>query len=102
MTMPRVCHEGILLTNGTVLIVGGSDGNVLTGNVSNLNHGTGANGDPSGGILIDGATGNRLDGNVANDNVRRGIEAAEGNVDGGGNKASGNGLEPQCVGVACG
>jgi parallel beta-helix repeat protein len=106
-----------------ILVVGGSDGNRITRNVSNGSRGNGQNGDPDGGILIDGATANRLDGNTASgnstdgvrittagntvagttalDNLRRGIEAVDGTIDGGGNHATGNGLEPQCTGVAC-
>lgn len=106
-----------------ILVVGGSDGNALTRNVTNASRGDGAGGDPAGGILIDGATANRLDGNTASknkangvrvaspgntvsgttalDNLLRGIDAVDGTIDGGGNHASGNGLEPQCTGVAC-
>jgi parallel beta-helix repeat protein len=104
-------------------LFGGSDSNRLTTNVANGSGGDGSNGDPDGGIFIDASTGNRLDGNTANKNttdgvhitaagntvasttatgnLRRGIEAVAGTIDGGGNHASGNGLEPQCSGVAC-
>jgi parallel beta-helix repeat protein len=107
-----------------IAIFGGSDGNRLTGNVSDGSRGDGSNDDPSSGILIDGSTGNKLEGNTTSkntadgvhitaagntvasttalDNLRRGIDAVAGTIDGGGNHASGNGLEPQCTGVACG
>jgi hypothetical protein len=39
--------------------------------------------------------------NRADDNRDLGIEAEAGAVDGGGNKASGNGNPAQCVNVAC-
>jgi parallel beta-helix repeat protein len=106
-----------------ILVVSGSDGNRITRNVANGSQGNGQNGDPAGGILIDGATANLLDGNTTSrnstdgvhvatagntvaattalDNLRRGIEAVDGTIDGGGNHASGNGLEPQCTGVTC-
>jgi parallel beta-helix repeat protein len=40
-------------------------------------------------------------GNTANDNAKLGIEAAAGVIDGGGNRASGNGDPAECVGVVC-
>ena len=46
--------------------------------------------------------GNRMSSNTAAFNRRRGIEAVGGTLDGGGNRAFGNGLSPQCSGVACG
>jgi parallel beta-helix repeat protein len=106
-----------------IAIFSGSDGNRLTSNVANASHGDGSNGDPSGGIYIEASTSNVLDGNTASnntadgvhitsagntvkattalDNLRRGIDTVDGTTDGGGNHASGNGLEPQCTGVAC-
>jgi hypothetical protein len=45
--------------------------------------------------------GNTVKATTALDNLRRGIEAVDGTIDGGGNHASGNGLEPQCAGVTC-
>ena len=44
---------------------------------------------------------NTLTRNVANFNGDLGIEAVAGTIDGGGNKAKGNGNPAQCVGVAC-
>jgi hypothetical protein len=41
-----------------------------------------------------------IQGNTANNNVQYGIDAAEGSTDGGGNTASGNGIQ-NCVNVAC-
>jgi hypothetical protein len=52
------------------------------------------------GIDVDNPT-TTLTKNVANDNADLGIEAIPGAIDGGGNKASGNGNPAQCVGVAC-
>jgi parallel beta-helix repeat protein len=104
-------------------IFGGSDGNRLTSNTANGSRGDGADGAPAGGVYIEASTGNLLDGNTTSENttdgvhvnsagnsiaattalnnLRRGIEAVAGTIDGGGNHASGNGLEPQCTGVAC-
>jgi hypothetical protein len=39
--------------------------------------------------------------NTANDNTDLGIEAVPGVIDGGGNKASGNGNPAQCLNVRC-
>jgi parallel beta-helix repeat protein len=71
---------------------GGSAGNHLQGNLSTRG---GANG-----FLVTTA-GNRLSSNTASYNHLRGIDAIAGTVDGGGNRAFGNGLSPQCVGVSC-
>jgi parallel beta-helix repeat protein len=53
------------------------------------------------GLLIEGS-GNSLARNTATFNHEHGIHAPDGTVDGGGNRAFGNTLSPQCVGVACG
>jgi parallel beta-helix repeat protein len=58
-----------------------------------------------GGIIVLG-TGNTIKQNVANDNNPEslstyGIYAVEGNFDGGGNRARGNGAPEQCFGVTC-
>jgi hypothetical protein len=45
--------------------------------------------------------GTLLRGNAASGNLAHGIDAPNGASDGGGNTASANGLQPQCVGVAC-
>jgi parallel beta-helix repeat protein len=52
------------------------------------------------GIDLDGAP-NKLTRNGARHNRDLGIDAAEGTVDGGGNRAAGNGGPAQCKGVAC-
>ncbi len=52
------------------------------------------------GIFVEGAA-NRLSRNTATFNGRRGIQAVAGTVDGGGNRAFGNSLSPQCEGVFC-
>ena len=44
---------------------------------------------------------NVIEGNSANDGRGLGINAPNGAVDRGANGASGNGMTPQCVGVAC-
>jgi parallel beta-helix repeat protein len=48
-----------------------------------------------------GVSGATLTRNEANDNGDLGIEAVPATIDGGGNRASGNGNPAQCVGVAC-
>ena len=52
------------------------------------------------GIDVD-APGSTLARNTANDNADLGIEAVAGTIDGGRNKAAGNGNTAQCVGVGC-
>jgi hypothetical protein len=52
---------------------------------------------PSNGPLASGVT---VQGNVATGNHGIGIEAPL-SIDGGGNRARGNGADPQCVGVVC-
>jgi parallel beta-helix repeat protein len=57
------------------------------------------------GIFVKGS-GNTVKRNVANDNnpdsiVTYGIRVEPGNIDGGGNRASGNGAAAQCLGVVC-
>jgi len=56
----------------------------------------------AGGIVVQGSvSANRLQGNTANANAGRGIAAARGAIDGGGNRARDNRRRPQCVGVHC-
>ena len=52
------------------------------------------------GVLLPSAAGVSLGGNHADRNSRWGINAP-GATDLGGNTATGNGNEPQCVGVTC-
>ena len=59
-----------------------------------------ANGNTSDGIRID-APGTRIARNTANNNRDLGINAVAGVIDGGGNRASGNGNPLQCVNVFC-
>ncbi len=61
-----------------------------------------ANGNANGGdgILV-GVPGNTLTANGANRNSGHGIEAESGTIDGGGNHAHANGLQPDCVGIVC-
>jgi hypothetical protein len=49
-------------------------------------------------VLSDGVT---IEGNKANSNGDLGIEAPAASIDGGGNKAHGNGDGRECVGVRC-
>jgi parallel beta-helix repeat protein len=71
---------------------GGSTGNLLQNNDANTNGWNGIDvGDP----------GNTIKKNQADFNFNLGIFAAPGNIDGGGNKAQGNGDPLQCVGVFC-
>ncbi|MDQ3147643.1 MAG: right-handed parallel beta-helix repeat-containing protein [Actinomycetota bacterium] len=59
-----------------------------------------SNGNGDDGIDVDSPS-TRLVDNVANGNGDLGIEAVPGVVDGGGNRASGNGNPAQCTGVVC-
>jgi hypothetical protein len=40
-------------------------------------------------------------GNTANRNQNHGIDAVTGTIDGGGNRAFGNAISPQCLNVVC-
>jgi parallel beta-helix repeat protein len=85
---------GILLTGGQF----GSSDNRLTGNTANRNEDSG--------IVVDDDTpanlsANTLDRNSAYENGVHGIEALAGTIDGGGNRAGGNRIPPQCIGVVC-
>jgi parallel beta-helix repeat protein len=95
---------------------GTSDRNVFSDNVANDNLGDGilvdagatgtllerntANGNGDDGIDVD-APGTSVTRNTANDNRDLGIEAVPGVIDGGGNRASGNGNVLQCTDLAC-
>jgi parallel beta-helix repeat protein len=70
----------------------GSDRNALDGNFVTRS--------AEDGIFVEGAA-NRLSRNTVTFNGRRGIEAVAGTVDGGGNRAFGNALSPQCADVSC-
>jgi large repetitive protein len=72
-----------------------ADDNVLSGNVASRNG-------RAGGIVIEGSsTRNKLRANRANANAGHGIVAVRGTIDAGSNRARGNRVPPQCVGVAC-
>jgi parallel beta-helix repeat protein len=106
-------------TGSGIELVGGSLDNDVLSNVANGNTGNGIYvGDEALGVpgnLLDGNTtnGNGGDGiqvakgghtisdNTANSNVGWGIFAEEGTIDGGGNRATGNGQLEQCFGVDC-
>jgi parallel beta-helix repeat protein len=107
-------------------IASGADNNIVSGNVANENKGPVGEG---GGIYVAASTGNQLFGNTANGNLDtgigvfedtagdsagnslkanttnrnkgHGIDAVTGSIDGGGNHAAGNWLQPQCVNVVC-
>ena len=83
---------------GGGIYVAASTGNQLIANVANANVDTGI------GFFEDtpgDAAGNSLKGNTANRNQNHGIDAVTGTIDGGGNRAAGNAIPPQCVNVAC-
>ena len=78
-----------------------SDGILVNSNASAtiLNHNT-VNGNGYDGIQID-APGTIVTGNTANANHNLGIEAVPTVIDGGKNRASGNGDPAQCLNVVC-
>jgi parallel beta-helix repeat protein len=110
-----------------IAIVDRANDNVVTGNVANANQGP--VGEGGGGIVVVASTGNQLlanlananvdsgiafyeetpgdtagnslRGNIANRNQNHGIDAVAGTIDGGGNRASGNAIPPQCLNVLC-
>jgi parallel beta-helix repeat protein len=73
---------------------------VAAGVTSTVVRGNTANGNSDDGIDVD-AAGTTIRDNVADGNDDLGIEAVAGVVDGGGNRASGNGNPAQCTGVVC-
>ncbi len=84
-------EHGVLVEHGGALV----EGNVATGNGDDGLH-----------LLSDREDGIVVTNNTANDNADLGIFALRSDlggpiVDGGGNKASGNGNPDQCVGVSC-
>jgi hypothetical protein len=78
--------------DGGIAVGPGASATQIVGNV--------ANGSLDDGIDVDGP-GTLVRANTANDNGDLGIEAIEGTIDGGGNRASGNGNPLQCVNVVC-
>lgn len=95
---------------------GTSDGNVISGNRVESSHleaiwvdstamNTMLDGNRSSGNALDGFTveapSTTLTHNTANDNGSLGIYAVPGVIDGGGNRASGNGDPDQCIGIMC-
>ncbi len=79
------------LTDG-ILVLDGAIGTLLLRNQANRNGLDGIR------VLAISTT---IAKNTADDNGNLGIEAVTGVIDGGGNKASGNGISAQCVGVLC-
>jgi parallel beta-helix repeat protein len=73
---------------------------VATGVTSTVVRGNTTNSNADDGIDVD-APGTTIRENVANDNGDLGIEAVPGVVDGGGNRATGNGNPAQCTDVVC-
>lgn len=79
-------------TGNTTGLIANSNSALVTGNTFSHNK--------SSGLRATSGSGMRIGSNVALSNGRSGIYAP-GARDLGGNKASGNGLSPQCVGVVC-
>jgi parallel beta-helix repeat protein len=77
---------------GGIAIGPGASATRIVGNVANASF--------DDGIDVD-APGTVVRANTANNNGDLGIEAIEGTIDGGGNRASGNGNPLQCVNVVC-
>lgn len=71
-----------------------SDGNLVSGNVARHNGGAGI-------TIGGGQAGNIVRSNGAYGNTALGIDAGDGAIDGGGNRAAHNGDPRQCVGVTC-
>ncbi|MEU9608477.1 right-handed parallel beta-helix repeat-containing protein [Streptomyces sp. NPDC048057] len=69
-----------------------ASGNALVGNTANANNGDG--------IIVSKSV-HTLQGNTARTNKGWGVSVDPGNVDAGGNRASGNGQAAQCKGVVC-
>jgi parallel beta-helix repeat protein len=102
--------------NGAAGLVIAGDANVVVRNWANNNAGGGfvvkaggtsiqltenhAKGNAASGFTIESA-GTTLKANVGERNTKLGIDAVEGTSDAGGNRASGNGDDAQCRGVAC-
>ena len=84
--------------SGGGIFVAVSTGNQLVANIANANLDSGiaffedAPGD---------AAGNTVKGNTANRNQNHGIDAVTGTIDGGGNRAFGIAISPQCLNVVC-
>jgi parallel beta-helix repeat protein len=97
----RVARSGAVDAAGGIVVIplpddlaATSDANVLVDNAARENGGDGIR-------VGEGQTANLLQGNRGDRNTRLGIDAAPGTIDGGGNRATGNGDLRQCVGVAC-
>jgi parallel beta-helix repeat protein len=75
-----------------MLVEAGSSGNVIAQNVANRNRDDGID-------VNDPAT--TITQNIANQNGSYGIEAVAGVIDGGGNRARGNGNPDQCLNIVC-
>jgi parallel beta-helix repeat protein len=89
----RVVGNTVVRSAGDGIVVElGSTGNLIAQNVSNRNSDDGID-------INDPAT--TVTSNVANDNGSYGIEAVPGVIDGGGNRAEGNGNPDQCLNVVC-
>ena len=86
------------IDNGGGIFVAASTGNQLVANIANGNLDTGI------GFFEDApgdTAGNTVKGNTANRNQNHGIDAVTGTIDGGGNRAFGNAISPQCLNVVC-
>ena len=90
-------NQGPIGEGGGIYVVA-SSGNQLISNTANGNFDSGI------GLFENESgdtTGNSLKGNTANKNRNHGIDAVTGTTDGGGNRAAGNAVQPQCVNVVC-
>ena len=90
-TSSRRTSANSKLSDG-ILVDGDATATLLEGNTADRN------GDD--GIDVD-AAGTTVTRNTANHNQDLGIEAVFGVIDGGGNKASGNGNPAQCTNISC-
>lgn len=85
---------GFAPNGGTGLMLLNSDKNDIFGNIFARN--------AKDGIFIDRkSTDNRVGGNLAADNGKLGINVLGEAIDGGGNRAFGNGWSGQCRGIVC-
>jgi parallel beta-helix repeat protein len=86
------------IDNGGGIVIASATGNQLFANSANANLDSGI-------LLVEDTpgdtAGNSLKGNSANRNQNHGIDAVTGTIDNGGNRASGNAVDPQCQNVIC-
>ncbi|MBX3055537.1 MAG: right-handed parallel beta-helix repeat-containing protein [Anaerolineae bacterium] len=89
----EIVNNTVNSTQATGIVLEAEEGSsLIEGNTTNDNKDSG--------ISVYGA-GHVIANNAAYNNIVWGIEADAGNIDGGGNTASGNGMAAQCTGVVC-